>query len=253
MSLVLALILMATLCQPQTLLADESTYYEFYLEKSNLPLGTLFSGLTLGKKDSGSYPQGDLSGGILTDTDKFRGYGLTTDYETESIMFNCRELIGREQKELPLIHKAFHSFGFYIGRNNAARWVGNESASSFDLLQGKELCDRFHLDYNGGPYIVHYRILNSSPLLDERGDLRTILATTDNAVINLGVVAPASRYLLINRLEQAIRRRERVSNVLLYEQNKLAFIDFFKENSGFLKDIFSLSKSIVEIRVLKKV
>jgi hypothetical protein len=250
MKLALILILLITFSPSQTLIASEAVLYELYLKNANLPLETLFPGLHLSDASSAAAnAEKNPTGEYLTKMDTFSGLGISANYETETIIFNCRMLMSYEEKELTQLYEVFRSFGYYIGGNNAARWVGDERTRNFDLSQGKALCDSFRFDYNGGPYVVHYRILRFSSVMDQAGNLEAIHLTTDFSKIDLARFAPASRYKLLNRLEQAIRRKEAVAPVLLYERNKRALADFFK---GHYQGILELGKTIFEIGVMKK-
>lgn len=158
---------------------------------------------------------------------------LEAKYDSYSAMFICRDLTKEQKEKVPSIYKAFHSFARHIGSKNVGVWIGQDTPPAFDAGEGKSACDFFGLMYNGGPYVVHYKIEGASPQLGAVG------ITLDSTVINFHGVQTERIPAILNILEQGVRTGRIASGWLRYEQVVQVLLSFMSENSDFVKELIT--------------
>ncbi|MEX5216768.1 MAG: hypothetical protein NW701_02975 [Nitrospira sp.] len=196
----------------------EDPYHYLYIEGENIHPDYIFPGVNFAaglgndsyrskEHEPGGHGSSRTEVGMQHYKDWLKSLGANKS-RTFSVMLFCRELSKEETYQIPRLYSAFQSFSHYIGETNTAVWIGRERPPSFDLNIGKDLCDRYNLDYNGGPYIVYYRIksasLSSSSI--PSWQFPGMNVETESVTINLHRIATERIPNVLNLLEMYIRK-----------------------------------------------
>ena len=125
---------------------------------------------------------------------------IPSGFKTYSLfLIPSSEWLGRSEELLEL-HGAFQSFGDAIGDDHLAVWfrgADRELMSTDSLNRCKSYCDRFGLDYSGGPYVV---VSDVNPDGEDAGGMEPV-------VIKLDRVKTSGIIRILNILEKDLRTR----------------------------------------------
>jgi|SRR5579864_2760809 len=143
-------------------------------------------------------------------------------------------------KDLKELHETFLDFGDAIGEMNLAIWFpdglyrpatlkrSEKLLGTFDIQRNRDYCDRFHLDYNNGPFIV---VTRTRPDLVRDGD--------EIVVIQLHDIDIPKVTRVLNSLEQDLRNGQEIrKRTLVYEEVKERIQTFVEHNGKTLGTLF---------------
>jgi hypothetical protein len=136
------------------------------------------------------------------------GTPILKGFETYTLfLFPSAEWLDRTE-DLAVLRKAYQNFGDAIGDKHLAVWFLDNDSRAISIARSKVFCDRLHLDYNDGPYVVTTNVYPESL----RADSKPI-------VIKLYRI-PANRVVLVlNILEQDLRTERQIrETALLFEE-----------------------------------
>lgn len=227
---------------PWAVHAEERTIDPFYdmphLGNTGIPASKIFPNLQFayGQTPTALPPMDGQGNGTPSVTD-----------QTYTMFLFCREVhTVKQATAISQIHAEFGNFSKYLGQNNTAVWVGNDHPPVFDIETGKQLCDEFKLDYNGGPFVVYYRIRELTEGISERGgkrqNVKLDLITADLDHIKVDKIPT-----LLNMLQQYIRQQGSPADFrkqLKFEEGKQRFLSFFDYAFERLSEIVGKVKKV---------
>jgi len=166
----------------------------------------------------------ELSGLLPADLESYTLLLIPDDRWREDRLRSLRDSVWR----------AFDAFGRAIGEKRIAIWF-LDNDGNVDTVRAKDYCDRFGLDYNGGPYVV---TASKRPDLLKQGD--------QIVVIKLGEISTERIPAVLNVLQQDLRRGDAIrEGTLRFEEVWQRVRTALDAQGGVLKGVLASLKFVV--------
>jgi hypothetical protein len=155
------------------------------------------------------------------------------EYSTYTVFFFAQETTYSENNSVNIsaLKTSFKSFSTGIGASNLGIWAGSFK-DKFSISEGKNLCDKYDLSYNGGPYII---VSRHNPFISNSSE--------NDVVLNFDGINQGRIKHVLNEVEQDIRRGE-YNKSGVTEQYKQFILSQYDSNKKFVHDAV---KRIIEL------